>query len=49
VLKEPGRRDDRHIRVRVNHAEDTAEVINVRVRVDHRPHRSITAMRTVER
>jgi hypothetical protein len=49
VVEEPGRRDDGHVGVRVDHAEDAAEVMDVRVGVDDRSNRAVAAVLPVER
>lgn len=48
VFEEPLGREDRHVGVRVDDAENPAEVVGVRVGVDHARHRAVAPVPAVE-
>jgi hypothetical protein len=48
MLQEVLRGDDRHVGARVHHAQHTAEVIDMRMGVDHRGHRPVAAVLPVQ-
>jgi hypothetical protein len=49
VLQEALRSDDRHLGVSVDHVDDAAEVIDVRVGVDDRSNRAVPRVFAVQR